>query len=49
MKKRTILTAAVVVLSALAASIAGAQEYKANSIEVDQPWSLAAPALRPVI
>jgi periplasmic copper chaperone A len=42
MKKHAILTAAVVVLSA-AATIAGAQEYKANSIEVDQPWSPATP------
>jgi periplasmic copper chaperone A len=43
MKKHAILTAAVVFSSALAGTIAGAQEYKANSIEVDQPWSPATP------
>ncbi len=42
-KKHAILIAAVVGLSALVASIADAQEYKANSIEVDQPWSPATP------
>jgi periplasmic copper chaperone A len=43
MKKHAILTAAAVVLSAFAATIATAQEYKANSVEVDQPWSPATP------
>jgi copper(I)-binding protein len=43
MKKHAILIGAVVALSALGAAIAAAQEYKANSIEVDQPWSTATP------
>ena len=43
MKKHAILSVAVVALSALAAAVAGTQEYKANSIEVDQPWSTATP------
>jgi copper(I)-binding protein len=42
MKNYAIFAAALVVGSALAA-IAGAQEYKAGSIEVDQPWSTATP------
>jgi periplasmic copper chaperone A len=43
MKNYTILVAAFVALSALPAAIAGAQEYKSGSIEVDQPWSTATP------
>jgi periplasmic copper chaperone A len=41
MKKQTI--PGIVVLSVLATAIVGAQEYKAKSIEVDQPWSTATP------
>jgi periplasmic copper chaperone A len=43
MKKNAILSVAVVALSALATAVATTQEYKANSIEVDQPWSTATP------
>jgi len=43
MKNYTILVAAFVALSALPAAIAGAQEYKSGSIEIDQPWSTATP------
>jgi periplasmic copper chaperone A len=37
------LVAAFVAVSALPAAIAGAQDYKAGSIEVDKPWSTATP------
>jgi copper(I)-binding protein len=43
MKNFTILVAALVAVSALPAAIISAQEYKADSIEVDQPWSTATP------
>jgi copper(I)-binding protein len=43
MKNYGIVVVALVGLSALPAAIAGAQEYKAGSIEVDQPWSAATP------
>ena len=43
MKKPAILSVAVVTLSALVATVASTQEYKAKSIEVDQPWSTATP------
>jgi periplasmic copper chaperone A len=43
MKNFAIRVAALVALSALPALIAAAQEYKAGSIEVDQPWSTATP------
>jgi periplasmic copper chaperone A len=43
MKNFAMLVAAFVAMSALPAAIAGAQDYKAGSIEVDQPWSTATP------
>ena len=43
MKNFAILVAALVAVSALPAAIVSAQEYKAGSIEVDQPWSTATP------
>lgn len=43
MKHFAMLVAAFVAVSALPAAIAGAQDYKAGSIEVDQPWSTATP------
>jgi copper(I)-binding protein len=43
MKKSNTLLAAILASAALSAPLAGAQEYKAGSIEVDQPWSTATP------
>jgi periplasmic copper chaperone A len=43
MKNFAILIAALVAVSALSADTVSAQEYKAGSIEVDQPWSTATP------
>ncbi len=43
MKNFAILAAALVAVSALPVAKAGGQEYKAGSIEVDQPWSTATP------
>jgi periplasmic copper chaperone A len=43
MKHFGIFVVALVGLSALPAAIVGAQEYRAGSIEVDQPWSTATP------
>lgn len=43
MKPFTILLPTLIAASASLAAIAGAQEYKVASIEVDQPWSTATP------
>ena len=43
MKKYRIVVAAMVGLSALITGIAGAQEFRAGTMEVDQPWSTATP------
>jgi len=43
MKTFAMLVAGLVAVSALPAVTAGAQEYKAGSIQIDQPWSAATP------
>jgi periplasmic copper chaperone A len=43
MKNFATLVAAFVAVSVLPAAIAGAQDYKAGSIEVDKPWATVTP------
>ncbi len=43
MRRHAIFMAAFAGLSLALVSLAGAQEYKVGSIEVDQPWSTATP------
>jgi len=43
MKKLGILVASIVAVSALSGSAASAADYKAGSLEIDNPWSRAVP------